>query len=117
MPFKGARNAAHCAATAQLKRASIAAAAKQSRFATAALRHTQRQRWTPTTSASRTGARRATTGGGGDTADLEIGQKDEDAVEEEALARSSSARRRGAGRGRLRLDGGDDDEVEEETPW
>ena len=53
---------------------------------------------------------------GGDTADLEIGQKDEDAVEEEALARAQQREALEAlDEDDFALDGGDDDEVEEES--
>ena len=53
---------------------------------------------------------------GGDTADLEIGQKDEDAVEEERLARVQQREALDAlDEEDFALDGDDDDEVEEES--
>ena len=51
---------------------------------------------------------------GGDTADLEIGQKDEDAVEEEALARAQQREALDAlDEDDFALDGGDDDDDDE----
>ena len=53
---------------------------------------------------------------GGDTADLEIGQKDEDAVAEEALARVQQREALDAlDEDDFALDGGDDVDVEEES--
>ena len=53
---------------------------------------------------------------GGDTADLEIGQKDEDAVAEEALARVQQREALDAlDEDDFALDGDDDDDVEEES--
>ena len=53
---------------------------------------------------------------GGDTADLEIGQKDEDAVAEEALARVQQREALDAlDEDDFALDGGDDEDVEEES--